>query len=224
MKWIKRFRELNEKVDRIHESRQTESEVAKICRKYDIKNWTLNSDGLVDVDGDVFIQETSMTQLPLKFGTITGRFYCHDNRLTSLEGAPHTVGDNFSCGYNKLTSLKGSPHTVGEGFACHQNLLTSLEFAPKSVGGNFNCNQNLIRSFEGLLNIGGNFYCLSNPLYEIWKIIYPFSHKWDNEQMDFFNDLDIIRGEEIAIERFNFFLEEIGLEPVESVKGYKNIY
>ena len=42
--------------------------------------------------------------------------------------------------------------------------------------------------------------------------------------MEFFNDLDIIRGEEIAIDRFNFFLEEIGKEPVESVEGYKNIY
>ena len=42
--------------------------------------------------------------------------------------------------------------------------------------------------------------------------------------MEFFNDLDIIRGDEIAIERFNFFLEEIGRPSVESVKGYKNIY
>jgi hypothetical protein len=42
--------------------------------------------------------------------------------------------------------------------------------------------------------------------------------------MEFFNDLDIIRGEEIAIERFNFFLEEMGLSTVEKVEGYKNIY
>jgi hypothetical protein len=42
--------------------------------------------------------------------------------------------------------------------------------------------------------------------------------------MEFFNDLEIIRGEEIAIERLNFFLEEMNLPTVESVEGYKNIY
>lgn len=42
--------------------------------------------------------------------------------------------------------------------------------------------------------------------------------------MYFFNDLDIIRGEEIAIDRLNFFLEEMGLDTVESVEGYKSIY
>ena len=228
MKWIKRFKELNGKVDRIHESRQTESEVAKICRKYNIKingrerqslwSWSLNSDGLVDVDGNVFIigkklePSNKLTELPLKFGTITGSFICYDNFLTSLEGAPHTVGGDFNVDNNELTSF---------------------EFAPKSVVGNFLAHNNNIRSFEGLVNIGGYLNCGgSNPVDKIWKIISNSDFQthsmgrvqWDNEKMEFFNDLDIIRGDEIAIERLNFFLEEFGLDPVESVKGYKNIY
>jgi hypothetical protein len=36
---------------KLFENHQTESEVAEICKEYVIKNWTLNSDGLVDVDG-----------------------------------------------------------------------------------------------------------------------------------------------------------------------------
>ena len=198
---------------KLFESHQSETEVAKICKKYRIKNWTLNKDGLVDVDGHVnlYLGTKSIedeVQLPLKFREVTRSFYCNRNKLTTLEGAPNTVGGHFNCSLNQLTSL---------------------EFAPKKVRNYFDCRDNNIRSFEGLVNIGGDFYCHGNPVFEIWRIITDTSlefenNKWDNEKMEFFNDLDIIRGDEIAIERLNFFLEEIGKEPVEKVRGYKNIY
>ena len=168
---------------KLFENYQSESEVTKICEKYGITDWKLNPNGLVDVDGDIDLSMKGLTELPLKFGEVTGSFNCYKNRLTSLKGAPHTVRMLF-----------------------------------------FSCEKNNIRSFEGLVHISGNFYCTGNPVEEIWDIINPRTDKWDNEKMDFFNDLDIIRGEEIAIERLNFFLEEIGLDTVESVKGYKNIY
>ena len=208
---------------KLFEGYQTELEVAKICREYGIKNWSLNKDGLVDVYGNVYLYRENLKKLPLRFGTITGYFSCNDNKLTTLEGAPHTVGDYFKCDDNQLTSLKGAPHTVS-GFNCEYNKLTSLEGAPRSVGSNFWCADNNIRSFDGLMNIVWCFHCSGNPVREIWNIINPINNIWDSEKMEFFNDLDIIRGEEIAIERLNFFLEEIGKEPVESVKGYKNIY
>ncbi len=202
---------------KLFEGYQSESEVAKICDEWSIKNWSINSDGLVDVNDDVYLINRArigltynlLKKLPLKFGHITGYFRVPHNNLTSLEGAPHTVGGYFNCSHNSLTSL---------------------EFAPKSVNGNFWCVGNNIRSFEGLVNIGGNFHCIDtqcgtgcNPVFEIWRIIND-TNKWDNEKMEFFNDLDIIRGDEIAIDRLNFFLEEIGRPSVESVEGYKNIY
>ena len=194
---------------KLFEGYQTESEVAEICRKYNIENWTLNSDGLVDVNGDVHLAFKRLNKIPLKFGTVTGDFDFDCNRLTSLEGASHTVDNFFIFDNEKIYTDK----------------LTSFEFAPKYVGAGFSCRGHNIRSFEGLVNIGGYFICDGSPLNEIWSLIKDeFVNNWDNEQMDFFNDLDIIRGEEIAIERLNFFLEEIGKEPVESVKGYKNIY
>ena len=209
---------------KLFENHQTESEVAKICKEYNIKSWTLNSDGLVDIKGNVFLYAKNLKKLPLKFGTVTGYFDCTQNKLISLEGSPHTVGDFFKCNGNQLTSLKGAPHTIGSGFNCEDNKLTSLEGAPFSVGDNFWCRDNNIRSFEGLMNISLCFHCSGNPVREIWMIINPINNIWDSEKMEFFNDLDIIRGEEIAIERFNFFLEEIGRPTVESVEGYKNIY
>ena len=38
-------------------------------------------------------------------------FYCENNQLTSLVGAPQKVG-SFSCGNNLLTSLEGAPRKV----------------------------------------------------------------------------------------------------------------
>ncbi len=190
---------------KLFENHQTESEVAEICEKYGITDWKLNSDGLIDVDGNVDLYNCSLTELPLKFRHVTDYFYCSENQLTSLDGAPHTVGGAFYCSYNKLTSL---------------------EFAPKKVHNYFDCRDNNIRSFEGLVNISGVFYCHGNPIFNIWKIISPDTYKWDSEKMEFFNDCSIIQddGESIAIERLNFFLEEMGLDTVESVEGYKSIY
>ncbi len=181
-----------------------ESEIADICKEYNIDNFFINPDGLVDVDGDVNLDYKKLNKyIPLKFQNVTGDFNVDDNRLISLEGSPNMVGGDFRCNDNLLNDLEGAPHTVD---------------------GDFWCENNDIRSFEGLVNIKGDFYCLHNPVWEIWYIINPRTNKWDSEKMEFFNDLDIIRGEEIAIERLNFFLEEMGLPTVESVKGYKNIY
>jgi hypothetical protein len=113
----------------------TESDIAKICKKYGIKNWSINSEGLVDVDGDVILSYKHLTKLPLYFGHVSGHFHCKGNKLTSLEGSPQIVGSFFDCSYNYLTSLDGSPKSVNGGFYCHYNKLTSLRFAPEEVEG-----------------------------------------------------------------------------------------
>jgi hypothetical protein len=188
---------------KLFEGYQSESEVAKICQKYGIKNWSINSDGLVDVNGNVNLNNQGLTEIPLKFGKVTG---------------------DFNCNYNQLTTLKGCPNTVGGWFDCIDNKLTSLEFCPRSVGRHFYCQWNNIREFTPLKYIGNNFYCGFNPIWNIWDIISP-DWKWDEDLMEFFEDCSIIHddGESVAIDRLNFFLEEIGLKPVEKVEGYNNI-
>jgi len=56
------------------------------------ENWTLLPDGRYDVDGDVDLSDQHLTTLPYKFRNVSGSFYCHGNKLTSLEGAPKEVG------------------------------------------------------------------------------------------------------------------------------------
>jgi hypothetical protein len=103
-----------------------DSEVAEICKKYGIKNWSIK-DGLVDVDGDVDLYNKKLTKLPLKFGVVSGYFDCADNQLTTLEGSPSWVGGYFDCADNQLTTLEGSPSWVGGYFDCYSNQLTTLE-------------------------------------------------------------------------------------------------
>ena len=72
------------------------------------------------------------------FGDMTGQnyngnFYCSNNKLTSLEGAPEVVKGGFYCNNNNLTSLKGTPEVVKGNFNCSHNNLTSLDGAPYAV-------------------------------------------------------------------------------------------
>ena len=101
-------------------------DIESICKKYNITNYTINSDGSIDVDGNVNLSRKGLTKLPLKFGNVTGYFYCSDNQLTTLEGSPKEVGGGFYCNNNKLTSLKGGPAKLGGEFNCQLNQLPKL--------------------------------------------------------------------------------------------------
>ena len=155
---------------KIYENYQTEEEVAKICQKYGIYNWSINKDGLVDVTGNVYLAHKGLTKLPLKFGIVSGYFRCDINKLTTLENAPRSVDDNFYCDYNKLTTLEGAPYSVGGDFRCQSNYLTTLEGAPRSVVGFFDCEWNNLTTLEGApYSVDGTFYCEDNSLPDLIK-------------------------------------------------------
>jgi hypothetical protein len=61
-----------------------EEDIESICKKYGIKNWTLNEDGSIDVDGDVDLSFKKLTKLPIKFRNVSGNFDCSYKNLTSL--------------------------------------------------------------------------------------------------------------------------------------------
>ena len=107
-----------------------DTEIDAICMEYEIENYTINSDGSIDVNGDVHLYNMILTEIPLKFGKVTGSFNCSSNYLTSLKGSPTEVGVSFDCSYNKLTSLEHCP-TKTKHFRCNDNNLTSLEYSPK---------------------------------------------------------------------------------------------
>ncbi len=143
----------------------TTSEVHNLCREYNIKNYTINDDMSISVNGNVNLTHRNLKSLPIKFKEITGYFSCRGNKLISLKNCPETVGGVFSCSNNQLTSLEGCPKTVGGSFYCHSNQLTSLKGCPETVGGYFSCSYNQLTSLEGCPeSVGGVFSCSYNQL------------------------------------------------------------
>ena len=131
--------------------------ISLICKKYNIKNYTINGDGSIDVNGDVWLYDKELTELPLTFNKVTGY---------------------FNCRHNKLTTLKGSPRWVGGIFACSRNQLTSLEFSPDYVGGDFYCKYNKLTDNLCDSEISGRFYTslkqdgLTEVNYNEWRKLY----------------------------------------------------
>jgi hypothetical protein len=141
------------------------NQIDQICREYGIENYTINPDESIDVNGDVHLEHKGLSELPLKFGIVSANFYCDNNQLTSLEGAPKKVYGSFYCNHNKLTSLEGAPEEIGTNFDCSYNRLTSLEGAPREVGRGFYCDNNQLNSLQGApREVGANFRCHNNPL------------------------------------------------------------
>ena len=110
--------------------------ISLICKQYGIENYTINSDGSIDVAGDVDLWGKSLTELPLTFNKVTGYFNCGYNNLTSLKGCPRWIGGNFDCGNNRLASLEFSPDYVGGHFWCEWNRLTD-NLCDTEIGGYF---------------------------------------------------------------------------------------
>jgi hypothetical protein len=67
--------------------------------------WTLNENGEVDVEGSVWIKNTTLTEIPVKFGGVNKYFSCDNNNLTTLKNLPYYVGDwiFFNIQGNNLT-------------------------------------------------------------------------------------------------------------------------
>lgn len=169
----------------------------KICKEYDIENYTINKDGTVDVDGNVYLSHKKLTRLPIKFGKVTGSFHCDYNQLVSLDGSPKEVGGSFYCNNNQLTSLEGSPRIVGGSFMSSHNKLITLEGAPKIVS--------------------DGFYFSSNPIWNIYAIFRTY------EDYVYSLDYNYLRGTNIVKSRFKEALEEIGVELPEKIEGYNYI-
>ena len=80
-----------------------------------------NDDGSFDFDQDVDLSGKGLSEIPIKFGRVSGNFDCSKNQLGSLEGCPKEVGGNFICCNNKLSSLADAPISVGGDFNCSNN-------------------------------------------------------------------------------------------------------
>lgn len=235
MEYLKRYK-LFESGYVDHES------IHNLCSFYNISKYTINDDGSIDVDDNVYLSENRLDRIPIKFNKVSGYFDCGENNLTSLENCPNEVGGdfycfdnkleslefgpsivngNYFCNDNELTTLKGSPKRVGREFMCSNNKLTSLEYGPKYTM-NYSMNINHINTFVGFPTTADMIFMMFNPIENIYKLFNDIS------KVELFNYYDIIRddGQSIVLDRLNSFLEDIGKDMISKyhkIPGYKII-
>ena len=73
---------------KLFEQFNNEQEIHDLCKEYRIKDYTINSDGSIDVNGNVKLSCQALNSLPLKFNKVSGYFYINDNFLTNLNNCP----------------------------------------------------------------------------------------------------------------------------------------
>jgi hypothetical protein len=79
--------------------------------------WSVNSEGLVDIKGSFYCYRQRLEDfLGIRFGKVSGGFYCWGNQLRTLEGSPREVGEDFNCANNLLISLEGAPEVIKHEF------------------------------------------------------------------------------------------------------------
>ena len=194
-------------------------EIHNLCKKYHIKNYTINDDMSISVNGSVDLSYKNLKSIPIKFKEVGGDFYCNVNQLTSLKGCPETVGGGFSCGNNQLTSLKYCPETVGGNFICNNSQLTSLEYCPETVGGYFYCNNNQITNFDGLPEFfEQGIILIGNPVYEIYKLF-----KEDPRCIYWIREFGAIQGDEVVRDRLEEVYHTLGMDIPKDIELKKYI-
>ena len=101
------------------------AEIEAWCDEMGIENYIINSQGEIDVDGDVDLSRRDFKELPYKFGVVKGFFNLDGcEKLISLKNCPNETSGYFSCSNCiKLDSLEGCPKKLSRSFFC------------------FNCNQ-----------------------------------------------------------------------------------
>ena len=67
-----------------------------------IGKWTLNENGEVDVKGSVDMNSMDLTEIPVKFGKVSGFFMCSKNKLTTLKNLPRECDGFIYCWGNNL--------------------------------------------------------------------------------------------------------------------------
>jgi hypothetical protein len=214
---------------------ESNTEIDKICRKYNIINYTINSDNSVDVDGDVDLHDKRLESIPLSFNIVNGYFGCGRNYLISLKGCPVRVGNRFSCYNNKLTSLQYSPQYVENGnFSCGRNKIESLQYCTKLIRGDFYCYNNELTSLEYHPTVYGEFRCWNNQI-NTFENFYYYKEDIDFEDnpiydiYELFNDMKLIelarsygfewKGE-IDLYKLDIFLKETEHEYKGSLRKY----
>ena len=190
-----------------------------------VKNYTINKDLTVDVNGEVSLSFNDLDFIPVQFGVVTRNFDCSNNNLKNLKGCPNKTR-YFDCQHNKLESLEGCPFEINGLLDCTYNNLKKLDCGPIKISGIYggiSCSNNKLDSLEGcpkvknlyfdnndILDLKGlpigveGIFFHNNPISNILCLIdgqMPTFVKKIIKFAEYLNEYDVINGNVIYLER-----------------------
>lgn len=168
----------------------TENEIHKLCKYYKIKNYTINKDLSIDVEGKVILKEKKLEYLPLNFNFINGDFIINDNNLKSLKGSPNKINGTFRISNNNTE-------------------IDSFEYT-KVIDEDLLCTNCGIRTLKNFPIVNRFIFIQRNP---IFSLIHPFINKNNkNKLIQEFNHYRITDGEIVYKDRLEMFCGDCDLE------------
>lgn len=167
-------------------TREQYVKINNLCEYYNIHNYKITNEGVVNVVGDVIMVNEGLKKIPIIFGKVTGNFMIYENSLKNLENSPNWVGGIFDCSDNILTSLLGAPKHVGSSIDISNNELSNLNYLPieiKSLNFNYNPIRSLYLDYDvkiGEMNAFFNSLQLPDRLENIdLKVFLKYQNQYD---------------------------------------------
>lgn len=197
--------------------------IEEFCEKYKIDNYTLNSDGSIDIDGEVNVfNKLKEKELPIEINKVTGTFDASFTNLTTLKGCPKEVGRSFFVVNCDLNTSEYLPEYVEHVLDLSHNQLTEISLTGvKKIGRLLNLSGNKITELYGItgmkedLAIGLN----ETPVGSLYK--FETIH-----EVNIFNMLKIINGNQLDLRRLRYFftlVEEKDPFKIEDIDSFYKI-
>ena len=211
---------------------ENNNDLLELCKIYIDSNnkiepggltYSIDNRGFVNVDcGSTNLSlKIDVDKIPIKFGKVNGSVFLSGD-IKSLENSPREVTFAFNImGCHNITSLEGGPEKVGRFYHCGSIPLDNITGLASPIDKDY------------VLTISSTFGKIHKVL-ELFltpKIEYSGGRKhgefiidkYTEDVIDLFTYFDPIRDNTIYLNRLNSFLEEIGKNTVNDVKGYKCI-
>ena len=135
-----------------------EASIREWLDKYEVKDYTINGDFTVSVNGPLALDNKGIEEIPVKFSEITGSIDVTTNRLKRIDWAPAKVNGDFDAWDNEIETLVGGPTEVEMTMDVDGNKLTDLHGSPKKVGGSFIVSKNNLKSLAGCPEVVGKYF------------------------------------------------------------------
>lgn len=90
----------------------TREEVEKLCKKYNLRFYTINDDLSVDVEDNVELSRKYLDYIPLNFNYVKYTFFCDLNDLSSFKGCPKEIGGDLRITSNDIDNLDYFPRKI----------------------------------------------------------------------------------------------------------------